>query len=118
MRSDDLCHATGSFVFMADSIMVSQRTTMNPNMWWFVAAGGVALLVLAQIIFFFSHFDSIQEKDKASSVFALLGFILFVVALALMAALQTAWSFGARAAMLLGAGFFCISTAAGVTHLL
>ncbi len=97
---------------MADSMMPGQRTTMNPNLWWFIAAGGIGLVLVATLIAFFNGFGEppMADEDKAPAIFMLLGYLAFVGALALMAALQTAWSFGARAAMLLGAGFFALTT--------
>ncbi len=92
---------------MADAMMMQgQKSNASGNVWWWVAAGGIALVLLAYVISFFNNFDTIQDEDKASAVFQMFGFVGFTGAVALMAVLQASWPMGIRVALLLGAGYF------------
>ncbi len=76
--------------------------------WLVVFAAGVALVVLARVIYFFSHFDNIADKDKATAVFSLLGSAALPSALALVSLFQRGLGWGTRAALAIGAAYFLL----------
>ncbi len=76
--------------------------------WLVVFAAGVALVLLARIISFFSDFDAISDEDKASALFSLLGNAGLVVGLTLASFFQQSVSWGARAAFAIAAAYFLI----------
>lgn len=73
-----------------------------------VAAIGIGVLLLAQVILFFSHFDTISSSNKAGAIFGLLGHLALIIGLTLASLLQTSLSWGVRTALLLGAAFFVL----------
>ena len=81
-----------------------------------MAAVGVGILILAQVILFCSHVDAISNTNKASAVFGLLGFIALVTGLTLSSILQPGLSWGARIALLLGAAFIVVTHGVGVAN--
>ncbi|HEX2067056.1 MAG TPA: hypothetical protein VHI93_09615 [Candidatus Thermoplasmatota archaeon] len=83
------------------------RTGGGP--WWLVAAAGIGILLLADVVSFFDG-----GRHTAAAVFSLLGFVALVAGLALSALMATRWPWGARVALMLGAAFLAVGSFNGI----
>ncbi|MEA3190214.1 MAG: hypothetical protein QOD77_796 [Thermoplasmata archaeon] len=90
------------------------RFDARANLWWLIAAIGLALMVLAFIIQFFNGLDDYRDEEKASMFFQMLGVVGLTGGLALGALFMTGASWGIRLAMLLGAALVLV----GITGVL
>jgi hypothetical protein len=80
----------------------------TPGPFWVVAAVGIGLLCLANLVHFFAVVDDIADEQVAAALFAVLGIIALAVGLTLAAILPKGapLGLGLRVALLLGAGYF------------
>jgi hypothetical protein len=85
------------------------REAAHAGTFWVVAAVGIGLLCLAQLIGLFTYMGDLDGEDVAPALFGTFGEIALAVGLALAALLQRGLSTPVRAALMLGAGYFASS---------
>lgn len=88
----------------------SGREPAHPGPFWLVAAVGIGLVVLGRIVLFFTNVGDLDGELVTPALFEALGVAALAVGLALAAVLQRGLSTGVRVALLLGAGYFAVSS--------
>ena len=93
-----------------DSGRQSSQQAAHPGTFWLVAAVGVGLILLARIVSFFTNVGDLDGKLVAPALFEVFGVAALAAGLALAAILQRGLSTGIRVALLLGGGYFALSS--------
>lgn len=83
--------------------------TDRSRVWWLLAIVGLAAISVARILLFFNSYSKLAGDQTLPSTLYLVGDIGLVAGLALSSLLHRHLSWGARAALLLGACYFLFS---------
>jgi hypothetical protein len=78
----------------------------TPGIFWVVAAVGIGLLLLAQLVLVFTSFDEIDGEAEGPILIGVFGRITLCVGLVLVALLQRGVPTGVRTAMMIAAAYF------------
>jgi len=78
---------------------------------WLTACLGVLLVLLAQTVWVFGHFDDIEPEDRAGALFNLFGGIALVGGMVVVSVIHPTLSSGARIALLVAGAFFAFDLA-------
>lgn len=87
---------------------LTHASAFSPG-WTLLAIGCVALLGLARLLTFFTHFGDVPNRDQLAALLGILGVVGFGVALPTIGLYQNGLGPGARVALIIAGAFLLVS---------